>query len=243
MTDHETFRQDLPAYAVDALESTEAAALEAHLRTCEECTANLSAFREISGGLLAALPPKSPPASLRRRLQTQLRARSQPARACPSWSWNQALAAGALVMLVGLSAISIWQARSLQLQQAEIEQHNQSTQTLIAMLAYPGTQATSFDQNGISGSVLVDKNRGLLGLFVWHLPSPEQGKTYQIWLIDANGGRTSGGLLVPEEGYPFVSSVVHAPAPLTGFTGLGVTAEPLGGSPAPTGPRLFGVDF
>jgi len=242
-SDHETFRESLPAYALDALDSSEVPALEAHLRTCDECQADLAAYREIGTGLLMALPPKNPPASLRRKLRSQLERGTRPVTRAARWSWSQGLAAGALMLLIGLSAVSVLQARSLSQQQAEMEQHNRSTETLIAMLAYPGTQTVSFDQNGISGSALVDETRGLVGLFVWHLPAPEAGKTYQIWLIDTNGKRTSGGFLAPEEGYPFVSAVVHAPAPLAGFKGLGVTSEPSSGSPAPTGPRIFGVDF
>jgi anti-sigma-K factor RskA len=82
-----------------------------------------------------------------------------------------------------------------------------------------------------------------VGLFVWQLPPAEAGKTYQIWLIDGQGQRTSGGFLQPEAGYSFVTAVIQPTAPLTIYRGLGVTAEPTGGSAAPTGPKLFGVDF
>ena len=64
-----------------------------------------------------------------------------------------------------------------------------------------------------------------------------------MWLIDPKGDRTSGGFITPETGYPFVMAVVSSPQPLTGFTGIGVTLEPFGGSPKPTGPKILRVDF
>jgi anti-sigma-K factor RskA len=242
-TEHETYRENLAAYALEALEYPEIEPLEAHLRTCDACKADLEAYRHIQTGLLFAVPPKRPSSSLRRSLQRRLTAAGRPVRRGFQLSWNQALMAGAFVLLIGLGLGSIAQVRQLQQQQAEFEDENRSTQTLVSMLAYPNTQAVRFAQNEISGSVLVDKDRGLLGLFVWHLPPSQAGKTYQVWLIDASGDRTSGGFLVPEAGYAFVTTVIQVPGSLADFKGLGVTAEPLGGSPAPTGPRIFGVDF
>ena len=243
-TDHETYRENVASYALEALDPAEIDALEAHLRTCDACSADLKAYQKIKAGLLFAVPAKVPPASLRRRLQRQLPGNPRPLFFQRwKWSWNQGLTAGAFVLLIGLGLGSIVQVRQLQHQQAEIEDQNRSTQTLVSMLAYPNTKAVRFEQNGIAGSALIDKDRGLLGLFVWHLPPAPEGKTYQVWLIDANGDRTSGGFLLPEAGYAFATTVIEAPGPLANFKGIGVTAEPLGGSPAPTSPRIFGVDF
>jgi len=242
-TDHETYRENLASYALEALGHEDIEALEDHLRTCDECRADLKAYRNIKAGLLFAVPAKMPPTSVRRRLHRQLAGKPRPLFQKLNWSWNQALTAGAFVLLIGLGLGSIAQVRQLQQQQAELEDHNQSTQTLVSMLAYPNTRAVRFEQNGIAGSALIDKDRGLLGLFVWHLPPAPAGKTYQVWLIDASGDRTSGGFLLSEAGYAFATTVIQTPRSLADFKGVGVTAEPLGGSPAPTSPRIFGVDF
>jgi hypothetical protein len=148
-----------------------------------------------------------------------------------------------MLLLVALNGLSLLQMRGLQARVADLEQEGHSAQTVLGLLAYPGTQSIGFQQDGISGSLLVDKQRNLLGLFAWHLPAPDPGRTYQVWLIDQNGDRTSGGFVAPDAAYPFVSLVIQSPQWLANYTGLGVTEEPLGGSPAPTGPRLFGVDF
>ncbi len=145
-----------------------------------------------------------------------------------------------MLALVGISVYSMYQVSSLK---AELTSHYDSQQTAIAMLAYPSTQTIGFDQGGITGSLLVDKKRDLLAIFAWRMPLAPAGKTYQMWLIDPQGDRTSGGFLKPEADEPFVMAVIKSPQPLTDFVGLGVTVEPAGGSPKPTGEKILRVDF
>lgn len=236
---HATFQENLSAYALDALDADETAALKIHLQTCESCRAELTEYQRVSTGLLSALPPRPPRPALKRILQKRL----EPARPQFKFSFGQIAIASAFVLLIALNIASVWQVYSLKQQQAEINNQHYSEQTAIAMLAYPGTQQIIFGQNNISGSLLVDKTRNLVAIVAWHLPPAPAGKTYQMWLIDAKGDRTSGGLLVPEADQPFVMAVVASSQPLSGFTGFGVTLEPSGGSPSPTGPKVLRVDF
>jgi anti-sigma-K factor RskA len=240
---HEVFRENVAAYALDALDAGEIPALEAHLKTCRTCRADLAAYRNLGDGLLQALPPQAPPMGLRSRLRQRIRPQSAGVRLGRAWSWNQFALAGSLVAILALSLASALQLRAVRQQQAELEMKSRAAETISAMLAYPGTQQVAFEDHGISGSLLIDKQRNLMGIFAWHLPPPPAGRVYQIWLIDSSGNRTSGGFLMPEPDYPFISAVVQPAAPLAGFTGLGVTTEPVGGSPAPTGPRIFGASF
>ena len=241
--EHTAIKENLAAYALDALDQSEVPALEAHLRTCDSCTADLAAYRRLTGGLLQALPPQAPPASLRRKLQQRVGAQTRAPRAPWSWSFSRVAVAGVIAVLLALNVFSVLQVTSIRREQAEQDARSTTVQTAIAMLAYPGTQSVSFDQNGVAGSLLVDKQRNLLGLFAWHLPPAPESKVYQIWLIDPQGNRTSGGFLVPETGYPFAMTVIQPSAPLTGFTSFGVTLEPQGGSAGPTGPKVFGASF
>jgi anti-sigma-K factor RskA len=240
---HNALQDDLPAYALGALDPEEAAALEAHLQTCESCRAALADYQRVGSGLLAALPPRAPRPAVRRNLQKQLVGQTPGRRSGFSWSLGQLVFAGLLAALVGLNVFTVYQVYSLKREQAELIDRHTSEQTALAMLAYPTTKALAFDENGVSGSVLVDKQRNLVAVFAWNLAVPPAGKTYQMWLIDPKGDRTSGGFLAPDADYPFVVSVVHAPQPLGDFTGFGVTLEPRGGSPKPTGPRILHVDF
>ena len=241
--EHETFRENLAAHALGALDAGETAALEQHLQTCEECRAELAAYRRLGAGLLAALPARPPRAAVRRSLQKRLAAGRTPARPRLGWSVGQVVFAGLLTALVALNVLLLSQVYSLRREQAELLGQRKSDETAIAMLAYPTTRSLAFDQNGVTGSLLIDRQRGLVGVFAWNLAAPPAGRTYEIWLIDEQGGRTSGGFLSPEDGYPFVSTVVWSPQPLSSYTGIGITLEPAGGSAQPTGPRILRVDF
>jgi anti-sigma-K factor RskA len=87
----------------------------------------------------------------------------------------------------------------------------------------------------------VDKNTAVLVL--WNLPQSEIGQTYQIWLIDSGGKRTSGGLFTPVDNQGYTTATILSPIPIRQFVSLGVTVEPGGGSKGPTGPRVLAVDF
>ena len=60
-----SFRENIPAYALGALDADEAAALEAHLRCCDSgCQDELAAYRAVGTALLTAVPRHTPPAAL-----------------------------------------------------------------------------------------------------------------------------------------------------------------------------------
>lgn len=241
--DHNIYRENIAAYALGALDPEETSALETHLRTCDSCRPELQDYQRLSEGFLTALPLQAPPANLKRTLQTRIQSRGQPIQPRMKWSLNQLAVTAVFVLLIALNIVSAFEVYSLKQEQNEINGQYGSQQSAIAMLAYPSTKSIGFDQDGITGSLLVDKNRNLLAVFAWHLPQPPAGKSYQIWLIDPQGDRMSGGFLTPEVEDPFVMAVIKSPQPLTGFIGLGVTLEPLGGSPKPTGARVLRVDF
>jgi anti-sigma-K factor RskA len=83
-------------------------------------------------------------------------------------------------------------------------------------------------QDGSHGTLVVDR-----------LPRLDESQQYQLWLIQ-DGKRVSGAVFsVGEDGYGSVW--VSAPEALIQYSQFGVTIEPTGGSPSPTGERvLFG---
>lgn len=244
------FRENLPAYALGALDADEAAALEAHLQTCDSCPAELAAYRTISNVLLTAVPPQQPPAALRQRLQARLPSasaqknrRQWPSWSLPSWSFGQFVLGAAVILLVALNIFSLIQIQALQRQQAQFARQIQTGQAAFAMLAYPETKSLPISGSNIAGTLLIDKDHNTVVLIAWNLPPIAENQTYQIWLIDPSGGRTSAGLFRPETGQPFTSQSIFPTQSLSGFIGLGVTVEPAGGSSQPTGSRIFKVDF
>jgi anti-sigma-K factor RskA len=239
-----SFRENIPAYALGALDADEAAALEAHLQTCDSCPAELAAYRAISDTLLTAVPPQRPSAALRQRLQARLPgAQKAPRPWQPSWSFGQLALTTAIVLLVALNIFSLIQISSLQRQQAEFARQIQTGQAAFAMLAYPDTKSFPISGSNIAGTLLLDKEHNAAVLIAWNLPPIAENRTYQIWLIDSSGGRTSAGLFRPETGQPLTSQSIFSTQAISSFTGLGVTVEPAGGSSQPTGSRIFKVDF
>jgi anti-sigma-K factor RskA len=146
---------------------------------------------------------------------------------------------------LGLNIFSSVQIRDLQQQQAALAERFSSEQAAIAMLAYPETQTLHIkaDVQGLAGSVLVDNDKSTAVLVLWNLPQLEAGETYQVWLLDADGKRTSGGLFTPVDKQGYTTATIQSPVPIGEFDGLGVTVEPEGGSPGPTGPRVLAVDL
>src|SRR5512139_1248382 len=146
--EHSLLRENIPAYALDALDAEDARALEAHLQTCEACRAELAGYREISDNLLMTVPPRQPSSALRKRLQSRLpSAPSAPRAARPrfAWSLGQLAIAGALVLLFAINLFSFVQMRDFQRQ-------TQNSQAVLAMLAYPGTQSLPISAGNVSGT-------------------------------------------------------------------------------------------
>jgi len=241
--EHTPFSDNIPAYAIGALDVDDIAALEAHLKTCASCQTELAAYRAVSASLLTATPPKQPSAELRKRLQSRLPSAQKPARPRFAWSFGQLAVGMALVLLLALNTYSILQMRSLQLAQTQLTRQYRTGQTLISMLSYPTTERLAISADSVVGSLLLDKDRNIVALIVWNMPQLQEDKTYQIWLIDPQGERVSAGIFRPESGQAYTTQIAFPEQNLSSFVGIGVTVEPAGGSAAPTGERVFKVDF
>lgn len=238
-----SFRENIPAYVLGALDVDEAAALEAHLRTCDSCPHELAAYRAIGDALLTALPPQPTPAALRKRLQARLPDGHAPRLRRPAWSWGRFALGFAIVLLVALNISSLVQIQALQRQQEQIDQRLETDRVALAILAYPNTESLPIREDGVTGRLLIDKYHNAAVLVLWNLPPLPKDQTYQAWLIDPGGDRTSAGLFNPEAGQLLTTAVLSIPQDLSNFIGLGVTIEPAGGAPLPVGPRIFKVDF
>jgi anti-sigma-K factor RskA len=234
---------DIPAYAIGALDSSEVAALESHLLICEVCKAELSTYANLSEQLLLAVPPQQPSTMLRRKLQAHLPSAHKTARPKFSWSFTQISVGFAMFVLLALSIFSIIQTQKLYQQQSKLAQQAETSQIALAALSYPETKAIPITAENISGTLLLAKEQNVAVIITWNLPVLKRDQTYQIWLIDSQGKRTSGGIFNPQPDLPYATAKVTSPGSLANYNGIGVTIEPTGGSPQPTGQRIFKVDF
>lgn len=241
--EHSLLRENLPAYALGALDAEDIAALEAHLETCESCRTELAKYRLVSDNLLMATPPRLPSAALRKRLQSRLPSAQKPTRPRFAWSFGSLGLGAALALLLIVNLLSFTQMRTIQSQQSSLLQQIKTNQFALSMLAYPGTRSLPIVAANFSGSVLVDTEHNTAAVITWRLPELPSDQTYQIWLIEPDGHRVSAGLFRPQENSTYTTQPVFPKQSLANFVGIGVTVEPAGGSDQPTGPRVFKVDF
>ncbi len=243
MKNTDPFIGDIPAYAIGALDSGEIAALESHLLTCEVCQTELSSYALLSERLLLAVPSQQPSTMLRRNLQAHLPSAHKTSRLKFSWSFTQVSIGFAMIVLLALSIFSIFQTQKLVQQQSKLAQQAETSQIALAAMSYPETIAIPINADNLSGTLLLAKEQNVAVIITWNLPVLKSDQTYQIWLIDPQGKRTSGGIFNAEPGLPYASATVTSPGSLVNYNGIGVTIEPAGGSPQPTGQRIFKVDF
>ncbi len=241
--EHSSFKENIPAYALGALDPDDAAALELHLVACESCRAELAGYRKVSQGLMASLPPRAPDPALRNRLKARIRGSKAQERRRITWSFSQLAMGLAMLVLLGINVVSFLQLRSVQSQQADLLKQVQTDQAALSMLAYPGTESFPIQNGQISGSLLLNKEENTGILIVWDLPPLPAGQTYQAWLVQPDGVRVSAAVFRPEQAQAYTAGMISSPQSLNMFTSLGVTVEPAGGSPQPTGQRVLKVDF
>lgn len=75
--DHEEIKQLLPLHAIGQLGPGEASIVEDHLRTCDECPAELQAFRDAAAAIPLAGEPATPNDRIWARLEARLSAEGQ----------------------------------------------------------------------------------------------------------------------------------------------------------------------
>jgi len=241
--EHTPFIENIPAYALGALDADDIVALEAHLEKCAYCRTELTEYRAMSESLLTAIPPKQPSAKLRKQLKDQLPSARK--KSLPKFTWNfYRIATGVTVIaLLALNLVSLNQTRQIQTQQSELMNQMEDAQVALAMLSYPGVERLSVDGVDITGSFLLDSDRNIAALIVWDMPQLSEEQTYQAWLIDSQGGRISAGIFYPQTNQAYTTQVITADKGFSNYVGIGVTVEPAGGSAQPTGERVLKVDF
>jgi anti-sigma-K factor RskA len=234
---HETHLQDvLPSYAIGSLDADELKRVEEHLSSCWICRNELSAFQAVADELAFAAPVAAPPADVQQRLLQRVRSarpkegelvsHAIPAR--PFWerllpAWGLA----SLILIVGLAASSfiLWQ-RVSQLEFAT---------TSGGMRAVPLNPTDSVP--GATGFVVVSPDGEDGALVVDGLPPLGESQEYQLWLI-RDGQRTSGAVFSTDE-KSYGGTRIRAPRSLLDYSAVGITIEPAGGSPQPTGEQVL----
>lgn len=241
--EHAPYIENIPAYALGALDGKDISTLEAHLKTCASCQAELSEYKAVTTGLLTAVPPAQPSAKLLGKIQNHLPVNEMTLRPQIRWSVGRLALGLALVMLLALNILAFQQMRQIQSQQANLVEQMDDAQVVLAMLSYPEVERLSVEGESLSGSFLLDPGRNIAVLIVWNMPQPPDGKTYQVWLIDSQGERSGAGVFNPKEDQAYTTQIIFSRQGFSDYVGIGVTVEPQGGSDQPTGDAVLKVDF
>jgi anti-sigma-K factor RskA len=238
----------LAAYALNALETDENRQVETHIESCDICLQIVSDYQAISNELLFVQPPSQPSTRIRAKLLAQTatgpkrtgileRFRSNPSRLI-----TVSTLVVALILLV-ININLIYSTNQLLVSQEELTRQNQVNQTAFALLTYPDSQVAIIDDGEIYGTLVYDPDGQVAILSVWGLESLPNEQDYQVWLIEPDQTRISGGVFQSSDQAEYVTFIIESPNPFDDFSGIGVTVEPAGGSPGPTGPRIFGVEL
>jgi anti-sigma-K factor RskA len=248
-----------------------AALLEAHVSDCAECTANLAQARGNVALLAFAAKQEQPSASVKAELMGRVRANREAAGRQatpttfpgqkdndamirppkPSNEWlNWLLVAAAItlaVVSVGLSLenrrITAELDKQRKAAEAMIRDHDQ-IEKLVTALASPDTITVKLNgpdtTTNSTGVVKYSPKEGVV-LYSADLPALPPDKSYQMWLVPANGAPISAGILGPG-GKPWGNLWTAQVPANTQPKAFAVTIEPVGGMPQPTGPKvLLGV--
>lgn len=235
----------IPGFALDFLEKEEKEMVARHLQGCPTCQKELEEYRLTVDYMSQAVPVAVPAVGLKNRVLAKVirAAHKQSVGVQPEETrknfWGsfrsmfsnptRAAIYGVLAILILILGIN-----SLVLNQKVNDLQARVPGSNVRIIRLDG----SINAPQTVGYMMIFSNENAGTLAVQDAPSLELGYQYQVWLILA-GKRTSGGVFsVDENGYG--SLQISANQPLEKFESVGITKEPEGGSPAPTGGKILG---
>jgi anti-sigma-K factor RskA len=227
------FHDDFELYALGVLDHEESAAIEAHLRTgCTTCEARLRDAVAVNALVMSMVPEVVPPARLKRRVLASVGVQRM------GWGWLGAMAA-ACMLVVALWLSVQERSRAGELAQArrtiiQVSSQRDHLQQALSFLDDPTTLPVSFGKGQPlppHGNVFIQPKLGVL-LIASNLPTAQQGKIYEMWVIPKGGAPRPAGLFQSEGGTAV--HILSGPVDLATLGAVAVTLEPEAGSQAPT---------
>lgn len=219
------------AYAADALDDEERRFFERHLDDCGACAQEVAELQATTARLGAAVAVPPPP-DLRARVLAEVertrqdKPRMSPGRVGrPSWTGRLAPVAAAFALLVvGAGAVVGYyqgQMGALEERQARVDE---------VMAAPDARMVESHGEDGAMARAVVSPSMGEAVLVVDRMAPAPSEHTYELWLIDDDGATPAGMFDIGDTG----RTTQLLSGDFDGAYAIGVTVEPMGGSPEPT---------
>ena len=244
----------LPFYALGALTDEEKGLIEAYLHEHPQARGQIEEMDKA----VSALPHSVSPVEPSRRTKDALMARvASDERARLSAQKQESrprvrrLENPFQVLSLGVATLAILWAVILNIQLSQLRKEvsilgdalvaqSNSLQEIDAKLSQtPASAVLTISLKGTDvqpqarGELIADPNNLSAVLVISGLAELEPGKTYQVWLINAGGPESAGLLSVDLQGQGVL--IVTSESAIGSFQSLGISVEPEGGSPQPTG--------
>ncbi len=246
---HSEIQEQIPFFAIGGLSAQESARVAEHLAVCPSCRALLNEYQFVADELLEQVPPQTAPARVAVRLQNIVEAdakrsgastRAEAAEKRPRF-WDQRIVMPRWVFALGLLTLLLLfgGAAALAFQTRQSTQTSQEMLRLLNANDIRFVTLTSPDAKASAGGYICiqnDNSTALLWLRNMEPLNPEY--VYQVWLRDGTTRDNGGTFRADNDGRAI--GVVQAPRPLNEYQEIGITVEPVGGSAAPTTPRVIG---
>lgn len=254
MTAHDQYRDDLPLYAVGALTKEESEQIKAHLVECSACSQELGTLRETAAQIALAVEPAVPPERLRGELLSRLEdERSKQLGSIrrtwsrSAWFWAPAFAAAVLIIALAV----LWQRdRGLLQQNRDLEAKLEANQlllrrsrVLIDTLTAADAQEVTLVATGAKpqpeARTIYSAKQGSLVLLAGNLNPLPTHKTYELWLLPANGAQPIPAGTFEPDSHGSATLLLSQFAGGVAAKGFAVTIENEPGSATPTMPIVL----
>lgn len=228
------------AYALGALSEQESAEFTRHLAQCPACTQEVRELQETAARLALAVA-EVPPAGLRTRVMAalpevrQLPPRGRHATVAPLRRGMRHrlpyLAAAACLVVAALAGgLAVNSQNEADEQRDRTARAEQQAAAVSALMTAPdATFRTTALKGGGSGTVVASQRKGQTAFLYHGLPALSGQRVYELW-YSRNGAMEPAGLVRTGSS----SGAMLLTGGPQGADGVGVTAEPQGGSSRPT---------
>ncbi|MGW7369571.1 anti-sigma factor [Streptomyces sp. NPDC054841] len=230
------------AYVLHALPDTERRAFEEHLASCDACRAEVAQLSATTARLGQAVAAE-PPADLQRRVleriavtpqdpivprQAGVRGRDTGRRLL------QLALAACLALAAVLGGVAVWEYQAAEEARSELAQAEERYAGVADILAAPDVELhTQTLSDGTTGTIAVSRSADAAAFIASRIPPLPADKTYALWFSD-DGTFRPAGLVSGVE----AQEMQMLDGPVNQATAVGITVEPIGGSPQPTSQPL-----